>query len=448
MIDRDDIYVSYPETSRVHTSVDTYIVADDKTVLPFRTSTRAELAGQDPDSAMPYRHHFEVDRWADAYEKNRAFGYVMSAPGAREVVHVATEIVLARRYGLRFSQGRYQFCKLQAQPLRDILRSANQAGLLDEVPEIRPLSEFLERPATARLIDQAVETLWPFEGQGGFRVTQDRLCAWANQFPERCQAEALELAKRIRIFSRKDFVESVRKTFEHPSLRDAKESAWVPLGDVTDSAYHWSYFLRDEELKREPWAGRALPMQREEALSQDKLPVVFFDDCVGSAGQVETIFATWLGDEGPLPEYHGPPLDDPLKERLRQTEFLVAYAIGLPGARADAIERLSKRGLRPKDVVIVEELPADGLDAVPLPGNKDRLKQALREIGFQLVRSTKPLDSWSDERCHRCELGYGNTSQLVTFWMNVPTFSITAIWSPGTFNDKTWLPLLPRRRRS
>jgi deoxynucleoside triphosphate triphosphohydrolase SAMHD1 len=49
------------------------------------------------------------------------------------------------------------------------------------------------------------------------------------------------------------------------------------------------------------------------------------------------------------------------------------------------------------------------------------------------------------EDCLKDALGYGNAEGLLTTIFNVPVSTITALWCPGLFERRPWMPLLLRR---
>ena len=55
---------------------------------------------------------------------------------------------------------------------------------------------------------------------------------------------------------------------------------------------------------------------------------------------------------------------------------------------------------------------------------------------------------WEADKISQRALGYGNDAYLVAFPYNVPTATLTLLWSEGKVGGNDWLPLLRRRKKT
>ncbi|AKJ07402.1 hypothetical protein ATI61_111350 [Archangium gephyra] len=443
-VDDDDIFITYPESARMHTSVDTFVVSEDGQVTSFHTPRQGELSS---DEAVTLQQLFAVDRWVDTYETNKAFGFVLCKPDVRPQVHVATEIVFAKRYNLQFNDGRFRLCKLSEEEINAVERLALEHGLFKETPQLRPLSDFLRNSDTRSRIDRLAERLSEVEtDEEASRPSALRILTWLHQLPDGLQQAALPALERIRLFRRQDFVKDIEAARRTPAVASLSRPVWVPLGGPKDSAARWGYYMHDEALKSPGSDVSAIEVKPiEAALRVKNAPLVFFDDCFYSGGQVETVFAQWLGEAGKIDEEHVDPLPADLRDELRRRDCVLVYALGREDRKQELTERLQKLGLQVKDIVVVESLSEDGLASTMPEEQIEPLRKHLRHVGESLLRSTKP--TWDEQRIQERALGYGNGGHLVAFQMNVPTFTVTALWSRGDYEGRPWLPLLPRRSK-
>jgi hypothetical protein len=79
------------------------------------------------------------------------------------------------------------------------------------------------------------------------------------------------------------------------------------------------------------------------------------------------------------------------------------------------------------------------------------LRVFLSEVGASLMAYTKHqkgIDELGPDQRAACEakaFGYGNVGGLLATATNVPTSTITALWSPGMHRGAPWMPLMIRQ---
>jgi hypothetical protein len=194
-------------------------------------------------------------------------------------------------------------------------------------------------------------------------------------------------------------------------------------------------------------------MQLELALDSDNpagadAPLLLWDDFCGKSGHAVTALAQWLG----LP---GPPLKEALVHRLspereeafRKRRVFVTFALARPSGIA------GMRAFLEKNVPNVQVLECDHVeerdrlfasDEIVADGSeRDELRRFL-EAKMRLAFAPKvgrAKDPWDEETLRTRLLGYGNEAHLLVFSYNVPTVTLTALWTEGP----GWKPLFSRR---
>ena len=80
------------------------------------------------------------------------------------------------------------------------------------------------------------------------------------------------------------------------------------------------------------------------------------------------------------------------------------------------------------------------------PDAARRFQERCAEIGQELLESS-PSGPRNKDTIPNRVLGYGNHAFLIAFPYNVPTQTLTLLWSTGTVDGIPWMPLLPRRKK-
>jgi hypothetical protein len=82
------------------------------------------------------------------------------------------------------------------------------------------------------------------------------------------------------------------------------------------------------------------------------------------------------------------------------------------------------------------------------PAEADRAKSAFDEAGRVAIHDMAGKRNWPPEKTDDRILGYGNAGGLTVFHYNVPTTTITALWSTSRSKEANWTALFPRRPRN
>jgi hypothetical protein len=130
----------------------------------------------------------------------------------------------------------------------------------------------------------------------------------------------------------------------------------------------------------------------------------------------------------------------------RRTGF--AFVYGTPGGKERLGSELATSGIRPRiyvhqDDTVLPKAFSGGAVKYSSPDAAGRFQSRCGEIGRQLLESQQV----PPERVAQRVLGYGNSAYLVAFPYNVPTATLTLLWSEGKADGIDWMPLLPRRKK-
>jgi deoxynucleoside triphosphate triphosphohydrolase SAMHD1 len=399
-----------------------------------------EFVIQRPDNTVDTGSTFPAE--AAAFAQSPAaitFIYTSSeAPEVRELVHIATELELAARFGLIFGRSAADYAKISLAALNQRKRDLETAtpSLYERDVRLRPTSQTLTRPEIGQRIEALSDKLHQYHSHAEVKITHAHVRGFLDQFPETLVEPALKMLEAIRFVDRDDLGKRFLEWLEGRVPRDA---VLVPLTTAFEkSAAHMTYYFPDTAITRP-----VLPLNQ--ALHTEA-PLVLFDDVLLSGTQACDVVRAWFGDQQQLHEDLGGPLTKIERARLVgrevQFRFVYGYAPGIERLRA-VVENKQLGGdiaaLRYHD----EQKPLD--DSIE---RNDELRAYLRKVGVALLKSTKGVEDperWNTKRCAERALGYGNDEQLVVLPYNTPTGTITALWKSGTFGNAPWLPLVPRR---
>jgi hypothetical protein len=183
--------------------------------------------------------------------------------------------------------------------------------------------------------------------------------------------------------------------------------------------------------------------------------MVIYDDNVGSGGQAGTVFSQWFGitnSDSDIDEEHVAPLAPADIEKLRNIPIFLVFATGFRTGLTRISERLTKltgnadiRGLiiDPGDLSCFR--PASRVFSDP--GEAERAEVAFMKVGRIAIHDKALKKHWPPEKIGERILGYGNAGGLTVFHYNVPTTTVTALWSTSHSEGGKWAALFPRRPR-
>jgi hypothetical protein len=185
--------------------------------------------------------------------------------------------------------------------------------------------------------------------------------------------------------------------------------------------------------------------------------LVLWDDFCGAAGHSLTTLCQWLGltHEKTLSEDLAEPLNTQRLENLKRRRITITFALGRRSGVELLRSYLDELGLTNVQVLDPHELVAESspvfTDASVIRDEaaRDDLRVFLQTAARKalLPRLSRLDRPWSPDKLADRVLGYGNGCNLLVFYYNVPTVTLTALWV-GANGDGGWRPLFPRREKA
>jgi hypothetical protein len=254
------------------------------------------------------------------------------------------------------------------------------------------------------------------------------------------------------MIDRSDTVAALKAFIDsHQAFRGA---VVVPFGDARDSSVIHTYFSAD--LTGTYVSGCKTLDQMAKVGGNE--PIIFVDDFIGSGGQGQDILGAGFGISSLRKELgeNRDLFDEPIQTLLRARKlgfvFTAAWDSGI-SALQGTIEELGLDAtvfchLRETEIPFAFESVLDNVDPVV----RDSFKTRCEEIGSNLVMHMLKEEGRTDPREYgrkatERRLGYGNRAMLLASPFNVPTQTLTLIWSEGQVGGVSWMPLMARRKK-
>lgn len=235
-----------------------------------------------------------------------------------------------------------------------------------------------------------------------------------------------------------------------------KKLYMVPLGSLRDSAKHMTYFWNDMDL---PDLVIETDKSLEELLQMDTIDkIVLYDDGSYSGTQVVSIMQEYMGvAERKTQERHVEELPEKYKTVLRDKEIIFFFGAFNKNRESELRMELKEIGLEKIAFDYVEDMSEKCLGCerdgwFEDSEQRELLKTVLGKIGLSLMQSLKITDGaykkgWNQQRIEQAALGYNDSQQMVILKSSVPTYTITAFWAEGQYNNNEWKPLFKRTRK-
>lgn len=263
---------------------------------------------------------------------------------------------------------------------------------------------------------------------------------------------ALVLLQNVTFINRNKMKEMFRHYCEKIlSTEERKKTVLTNLGGPYDSSRIVSYVCADIAMEI---GLRALDLRA--ILDNDDFvdkTILFIDDNIGSGKQAIDTFLELMGltEEKKLKESHEVKLTASQLSRLKKFKLSLFTFVGFEEGKTDFVNKLRELKLdmaEPYSFLKQEEgvgcfHPTSDI----FESSKDReaCKLICSEIGYQLFADKT---DWSDGLKRERSLGYGNSQKMTVFFYNVPTSTLPILWKRGTYNNKKWEPLFPRREKN
>ncbi|MFO0880750.1 MAG: HD domain-containing protein [Gemmataceae bacterium] len=392
----------------------------------------------------------ESPAWSNAYLMTRDTGYVFAANEYAPAVYLACEVVFRQRYGVRTPPSASEYSKVDKGVIEKVRTRLTEKGFYKgKSLDLCSLPERLKKADVTGIVKTIASKMSQFQpfvdgGAADATVDEQKILLWMRQFgDDESIGCAMQMLQAIRILTRAE-VRSAIKAFLTEN-NDFRGCHVCQLGGPRDSSAIITYFAQD---LADSYQLSIVPLSQ--ALAEDNRPILFVDDFLGTGKQSVTIIKHWLGEpyEEQLEEDHGPKLTEKQANDLKGRQLGFVFVLGTKEGKERLSSELASSGIEHKVYVFQDEsdLPrAFTGSAVHYPCLEvaQRFKDRCGHIGRQLLHS----QSVKPEKIPERVLGYGNKGYLVAFPYNVPTATLTLIWSEGKVDGIDWMPLLPRRKK-
>ena len=416
---------------------------------------------------------------SDASDLFRQNGYVMAPQDWREIALVATRNVLFK-HSLTYDtisydpdpQGDRQpsagdaaadrvFGPLPVRPLTilDVNASirrvgASRAGLARMMDALAEAGDFDDTPVLAPHLkdDDAIglaDMYGQFDGQGGWRVTKATIRAFVEQFPPGMRHDMIRCLTNGRNMNREAVGAALSAVVRRLAGSLGSNLVVVPMSISSGGAAFSDLRSRFDKGGSVGFLGSL-----DEALrvSPEGTAFVLVDDNSASGTQSRAQLHQFMNpnrDEWPASLRSEGPLIDTLDEagrrRLREAPLAIAVALGHQTAAERLKETARELGIGRFAGLHHDQAVAGDID---WPAG---LKAHLTEIGRQLVARDRYGQDFEElmvpaerDACERDAFGYGGFGGVTVLPSTVPTSTVTALWLPGTWRGRPWLPLAVR----
>jgi hypothetical protein len=408
------------------------------------------LVGNESTGVRLYAEVARVDRWAEAYEADKSIGYVYCPPEHVYAVHLAARSVIKDLSGVEMEDRQLTLTKMDANRLNEfaeIVRGQNidvpavhvSAGLKQDTPMV--LAHDVEKTyqSDIEFLGEQFRSYEPFDGP---RIDAAYIVNWLVQFPRDDIPLVIRVLRNVQFWTRQRVADGFKVFFEDCTCTSMQLLA---LGGPTTSAGHLQYLMHDLrdltiDLKILGSPGEIDPA----------VPLVLFDDFIGSGGQSRTAVMQWYDappNEWIVHERHFEPLSPDVRAKIEASNITCLFVAGRrPGLRALRDTMKEYTGL---DVAGYIAEPRD-YDCFRLVSNifeRSADASRARDIFFDAGMKALADEDWTPEKKRGRALGYGNKADLNVFYYNTPSSTLSALWSGTVQAADPWMPLFKRRRR-
>jgi len=323
-----------------------------------------------------------------------------------------------------------------------------------KMPIYRVLSDveaFLK--AQTQAIEKLTKRFIQYQHPEGKAIDNEEVKLFLRQFEtlERVSL-AFVLLQNVTFIDRVKMREMFRHYCEQIlSVKEKEKTILTNLGGPYDSSRIVSYVCADiaMEIKLKAQDLRAI-LDQEDFTGKT---ILFVDDNIGSGKQAIDTFRELLGltEEKELKESHEIELTDSQRSKLKKFKLSLFTFVGFEEGKKDFTKKLRKLELNmaePYSFLKQEERVGcfhPTSDIFESPKDRKACELICSEIGYQLFADKT---DWSDGLKRERSLGYGNSQKMTVFFYNVPTSTLPILWKRGTYNNKKWEPLFPRREKN
>lgn len=374
-----------------------------------------------------------------------------------QVLHVNRERVV-RRTGQNKSR------------LEAIEQAAEQAGYFDRAPYLAsrpriPWSNWEGKFAA-------------FDGQYGWRISRELAEAFIWQFPVKFRADAISLVNEIQVLDKRTAATHLFTALEKFSSSIPADNQLL-IAPLSPNSGHEMRIAFEEGYRDTSFLkSRARVFHSiHELLTQAKghFSIALIDDNIVSGSQAYAQIAAWMG----LPREFWPPElkgeenieNEPLNEQQKRTLLgklvergNVAICVSF-GSEATARIRLSNLVAN----ILQHEPDERERQGSLFRGGAEHLGIVVGDSTTRFVKMTEGFEKFlssvgasvyahakydrqydqlkriEQQTCRTNSLGFGNVRGTTFTFRNVPVSTLTALWCPGVYDGRPWVPLGVRR---
>ena len=311
----------------------------------------------------------------------------------------------------------------------------------------------------------------------GIENAINRLSNWCNNFKGLIpnMEILIPVIDKLTLIKDQDIIDRVIEELQRKNKNLNSKSIFISsLGGQNESSYRIISCLNNYK--------NYIPNLHEclDTINKNQIPdseIIFIDDFINSGGQFESIIKTLFREKEKEGEENTRiVLSDQEQQLFRRTKTLFFFYYGMQTGRELADKTIKEFKLN-STIKIFKQYD----DLIGIFGNTNSREQISRgldcfadstsifsnfkcydikpfyeickQIGELYLRKSKPdwLKQGKEEKYSKRALGYGNSAQLFLTINNVPTSTLTAIWSEGEFsiNGKhlKWISMFQRREK-
>lgn len=418
------------------------------------------------------------DEQSEASDIYKSLGYVLTDIEWREIVCLAARKIVAKYTEMPIRETSLRLLEetppveylvnCQGRALIDLKGVWRRTGVLQErASELQIAAEWAgyydEFPILAPCKDDEFNSIAQkvkgFSGQGKWEPRPKHCERFLSQFPPRLRAPFVEAFRGFQMLDRARITQYLLTAFDR-FRHQIGDTSPIVIAALTPDSGNWVRMIFEQEAKQHLKERNAIFAKSiSDALMTSRNnnhAVLLIDDNIGSGNQACAQFRAWFGkprDNWPVAQQNEKGIaETPLSGEDQRTlsERPLGIGIGFGNQVAnDALKAvLTENGVRNFTGLHLGEV----YDHRPTLLPKD-LSDFLHSVGadvlaysrFGAVDGCAKLGPQERMSCEDDADGYGAAAWLVATPFNVPTSTYTALWCPGLFRGKPWLPLLIRR---
>lgn len=418
------------------------------------------------------------DEQSEAADIYKSLGYVLTDSEWRVIVCLAARKVIARdtetpirETSLRLiehSDTLEHIVNCQGRVLIDLKGVFRRAGIpLPHAQELQLVAEdvgyYDDAPSLApcdqKFSEEITRKVKGFSGQGKWEPRLRHCERFLSQFPPKLRAPFVEAFRGFQVLDRGRVVDSLIRAFDSFRLKVGTSSRIIVTSFTPDSGNLIRMIFEQEAKDHLAQHNVIFTKTITDALNtaQDESDAVFLvDDNIGSGSQAAAQFQAWLGvprEQWPEDQQNEQgiaqtPLAPAEQEVLRNRKVGIGICFGNQAAE-DGVRHL----LRGLSVSNFTGIHIGQQWEHRQPTLSKELSNFLHAVGtdvlayshFSKRNGIAELNEAQRSNCMRDALGYGGAGWLLATPFNVPTSTFTALWCPGLYKGKPWIPLLIRR---